>query len=89
MTLIQRSTHVYMDVEFSKGHELGIPDEKADSPISERLVTAFLPFVVIKSPPQGVFNRGKKLRQTLVDDDLLHLNTHDILAAAAEEVASE
>ena len=84
----QRSTLVWIDVEFAEGDEQGIPDGKASSPISEWLVTVYLSCIVIESTKQVKLVRCQKLRHPLLDVDLLPL-THDFMAAAAEVVESE
>ena len=73
----QRSTSVFIEVEFAEVDEQGIPDGEANCSISEWHVTAFLTFVVIKSIIQGILIRGKKPSQTLFDDNIIHLDAHD------------
>ena len=72
IAIAQRSTYVIFDVEFTEGEEPGIPDDEANSPISECIFTVFLSCRVPELIQQGVLIRGKKLSQILLDDDLLH-----------------
>ena len=88
IAITQRSTYVIFDVEFTEGGEAGIPDDKTNNPIAKCLVTALLSSLVIKSSHQGLIVKGEKLRHTLFDDHLLHLDAHD-MAAAAEVLESE
>ena len=69
MTISQWSMHGRFAVEFTQGYDPEIPDDKAKSRISEWIVTAFLSFSVIKSPPQGITIKG---------NNLIHLDAHDM-----------
>ena len=80
IAMAQRSNYAWIDVEFTEGEEQGIPDGKANNPITERLVTVMLSYLVAKLLLQGKLVKGEKISQILLDD---YLNTHDIMAAVA------
>ena len=71
IAIAQRSTLVWIDVEFAKGEEPEITDDKTNSSIAERLVTVMLSCLVAKLLLQGKLVRGNKLSKILLEDNLL------------------